>query len=241
MYYTLLALYYKVNRFNFEVTGIYILPPKNIDEVKDEDISSLLDKIIGMIGQSSDNLKISKEPFEVSHSISRFDIDKSFNNVIYANIQIENILYQKTSPREVYKDVSQANKNILSILPQSKIKKPVEEKIAYKSPSDVYEILLKCYAQLSIYANIKHYNIATMDISGKNILSKNIQPSDVLNLAKLIFSENIYLKPSRDQSNSVTLHESYKTPTDVYKQALLLLSNLRELNEITAKKQVGQV
>lgn len=116
LYYTLLALYDKVNRFNFEVTGIYILPPKNIDEVKDEDISSLLDKIIGMIGQSSDNLKISKEPFEVSHSISRFDIDKSFNNVIYANIQIENILYQKTSPREVYKDVSQANKNILYYL-----------------------------------------------------------------------------------------------------------------------------
>ncbi|AXA33982.1 hypothetical protein [Francisella adeliensis] len=80
-----------------------------------------------------------------------------------------------------------------------------------------------------------------MDLSVKNILLDNIQPSDVLNLAKFIFSESIYLNSSEKKKYSSTQHENYKTPTDVYKQALLLLSNLKELNEITAKKQVGEV
>ncbi|AXA33983.1 hypothetical protein [Francisella adeliensis] len=89
LYYALLALYDKVNRFNFEVTGVYIAPPKNINEVKYKDINLLLGRIIEMIDQSKENLKINNQPFDVGHSVSRFDIDKSFNKVIYANIQIE--------------------------------------------------------------------------------------------------------------------------------------------------------
>lgn len=239
-YYALLALYDKANRFNFEVTGIYVTPPKSIANVTINDVESLLDDIIVRIDQASDHLKIKKAKFLNPAHSTNIITDESFNKILDANIQMENILYQKTAPRQVYKDVIQANQDILALLPpDQKITKVVVK--GYKTPADVYGVLLKCANQLSIYANKTNHKIATVILPHRGINKNQIHPNNVLNLAKFIVSETSYLRSfsTNKKVEYQDVYVSYKTPTNVYYEALTLLENLKKLNSITVIKLDG--
>lgn len=151
--------------------------------------------------------------------------------IMFVNKQLANLLYQKTMPSDVYREIHLANEYMHAILVKLGVNKvdatSVVEIAQFKKPNDVYHALLLCIHRLKEISDL--YGIKMLEIKHMEIHGA-LTPDDVLDLSKIVLSEARYLAviffhlPLLEQQ-----FYGYKTPSQVYGQANLFLNRSDQL------------
>ncbi|MCF6766949.1 hypothetical protein L3V86_01015 [Thiotrichales bacterium 19S11-10] len=234
VYFQTQILSQKANLLAYNVTGIYIHQPNNLDiDITLDDIMTNIENSNNRIGLVKENLSISN--IQNNQAFKKGNLDDIFNMLIVSNVKLDNISYQKTSPVDVFKQIKMSIEYIDDVLSfynlSTKIKQP--QKQVNKRPIDVFYLLIKCLNDIQNLA--KKLNIKTLSVE-TNIAKTNthITPNDVLSIAKIILAEVKYLD-SQLISNPLNRHIllqniKYKTPSNVYYEAEVLSSKIKLLD-----------
>lgn len=229
----------EANRLHLELTGevgtklrLLRLPPDirplHVWAVVDAAYKRILiaKKKLGITTHIEENLQDS--------SVTPSDV---FRAVIQANRQLELLLNQGPTPREVFQQVTLATNYAARLLAQFPGATQIPDAPAFehgKRPVEVYNRLVTCYARIRAIAERSGIETLTLDIPklDESIETPTeIKPSDVYNIATLLVSELAYLHVRLKLTRPpVEAYEpDLKVPAHVYQRAGILLLQLSEL------------
>ncbi|MCF6775344.1 hypothetical protein L3V83_02035 [Thiotrichales bacterium 19X7-9] len=236
VYFEAQALFDKSNRLAYEVTGIYIHTPiiKYQKNLQPKDVLKIVNQAFSCIKLVSQALAID------SSSISKPTIKPAtptdvFNRMIFVNAVLDHLLYQKTSPADVYEQVTLSIEYVNELLKHfnvtTKVTKP--QFISNKTPKDVFLGLINCLKIIKQLALSAH--IQMISINDQLITQSNITPNDVFNISKIILAEIKYLDNKiigdMPKRKIFSHHPGYKTPSKVYQQVSYLRLKLELLEK----------
>ncbi|MCF6765798.1 hypothetical protein L3V82_08430 [Thiotrichales bacterium 19S3-7] len=240
VYFEAQALFDKANRLTYEITGVYVHTPmisyqKNL---KPKDVLNVVNQALSCINLISQALSIDTSAIEKQTNESATPTDV-FNRIIFVNAMLDHLLYQKTSPADVYEQVTLSLEYVNELLSHfdttTKVTKP--EFIANKTPKDVFFELVNCLKiikELAISANIQ-----MLSVNDQLVAQSNITPNDVYNISKVILAEIKYLDNhiigDMPKRKIFSHYPSYKTPSQVYQQAAYLRLKLKLLEKTFAQ------
>lgn len=241
VYFIAEALYQKSNQLAYEVTSSYIKMPKiSTDNLNPKEVLALVDASLERIILVKKSLKINKpiELVKINQKATPADV---FNAILKTNEELNTLLYKTTAPSEVYQQVTLAVNYTANILKGLKISPqiPMESPfIENKKPKDVFNRLIECITLLQSIATAEDVKMLEIKLTEKQ---NKIMPSDVFDLAKIIVSEVRYLDKKINNINKIeSYYPGYKTPSQVYQRASILLKQLKILKKEIRENKKGR-
>lgn len=241
-YFQALTLFHKADRLALELTGSTGIPPEPIS------LSALAPfHVWKIVNASYLRILAIKEELGLKEIVSERPEDSSTSltetgrAIVQANRQLNLLPERHFSPSDVSQQVllaSQYAKRLLSRFPQSNIvikPSPLERG---KEPADVFLRLVECYAILEKIAQQSKVPVLHLDLPAahKAGRSRQLDPSDVYDLATLLVSDLAYLHAQlkSDDSPKRIPYPGRTFPSHVYQQATVLLHQLKALEQLVA-------
>lgn len=233
------VLYEKANQLAYEVTESYeALPKTNEKEVTPEVVWNLLNDSLKRILLVKKFLGIKKSVVEKVPS-SPVTPTEVMNKLLQVNHNINGILIKKTSPSDVFQQITLSVNYMADMLkPYPGVNRlpaqPVFE--ANKRPIDVMVRLTHCFAELKEIAQDLHRNMLVVVIDKNRVYQ--VTPSNVYDIATILLSETKFIsRIEQDKSAQIVpYYPGFKTPSLVYQRAGILLAQLQSLKAQLAKR-----
>jgi len=241
-YFQALTLFHKADRLALELTGSTGIPPEPIS------LSALAPLHIWKIVNGS-YLRILaiKEELGLKEIISERPEDSSTSltetgrAIVQANRQINLLQERHFSPSDVSQQVllaSQYAKGLLTRFPQSNIVPETPPLERGKQPADVFLRLVECYATLEKIAQQSSVPVLHLDrLAAQKVgTSRQLEPSDVYDMATLLVSDLAYLHAQLKNVDSPKpiRYQGRTFPSRVYQEATGLLHQLETLEQLVA-------
>ncbi len=241
-YFQALTLFHKADRLALELTGSTGIPPEPIS------LSALAPlHIWKMVNASYLRILAIKEELGLKEIISERPEDPSTSltetgrAIVQANRQINLLQERHFSPSDVSQQVllaSQYTKQLLVRFSQPKVASETPPLERGKQPGDVFLRLVECYAILETIAHQSGIPVLHLDLpAAKNVgISRQLEPSDVYDMATLLVSDLAYLQAQQkkwDSPKSIP-YPGRMFPSHVYQQATVLLHQLKTLEQLVA-------
>ena len=241
-YFQALTLFHKADRLALELTGSTGIPPEPIS------LSALAPLHIWKIVNAS-YLRILaiKEELGLKEIVSERPEDSSTSltetgrAIVQANRQINLLQERHFSPSDVSQQVllaSQYAKRLLARFPQSSFPPETAPFERGKQPADVFLRLVECYATLEKIAQQSNVPVLHLDLPAaqKVGISRQLDPSDVYDMATLLVSDLAYLHAQLKNNNAPNPipYPGRTFPSHVYQQATGLLHQLKALEQLVA-------
>ncbi len=241
-YFQALTLFHKADRLALELTGSTGIPPEPIS------FSALAPlHIWKMVNMSYLRILAIKEELGLKEIISERPEDSSTSltetgrAIVQANRQINLLQERHFSPSDVAQQVllaSQYAKRLLARFPQPQVASEAPPLERGKQPADVFLRLVECYASLETIAHQSGIPVLHLDLpAAKSVgLSRQLEPSDVYDMATLLVSDLAYLQGQLkkfDPPKSIP-YPGRLFPSHVYQQATVLLHQLKALEQLVA-------
>lgn len=239
VYFIAQALFQRANRLAYEVTGSYEIEPSMEGSILvPAHIWQLIDQSLKRILLVKKKLNITSTFTEKLANPSTTPTDV-LNSMLKTNQKINNMLYKQFLPSDVFEQITLAITYTQALLERidSEILIPSSPPFEKnKTPTDVYKILIECIQTLQRISEASGQKMLKIYIN-ENALHQ-VEPSDVFSLARIIVAEVQYFNTllSQDQSLFQTYYPGYKTPSDVYQRAGILLKQLQVLKQEVNKK-----
>ncbi|MBL1280096.1 MAG: hypothetical protein COA33_007485 [Fluviicola sp.] len=111
--------------------------------------------------------------------------------------------------------------------------------IRYKTPTDVYKRLLKCYTILKEIAKFSEHEFLEFKYIKGSFRQK--EPSDVYDLSTLLIADISYLHTFRKgaHKSQKAYYSGFKIPSQVYQRVGILQTQLETLLKLVKKIQSG--
>ncbi len=211
-YFQALTLFHKADRLALELTGSTGIPPEPIS------LSALAPlHIWKMVNMSYLRILAIKEELGLKEIISERPEDSSTSltetgrAIVQANRQINLLQERHFSPSDVAQQVllaSQYAKRLLARFPQPQVASEAPPLERGKQPADVFLRLVECYASLETIAHQSGIPVLHLDLpAAKSVgLSRQLEPSDVYDMATLLVSDLAYLQ---GQLKKIDLSKAY--------------------------------
>ncbi len=237
VYFIAQSLYEKTNRLAQEITGSY----KDIPSTGSEKLTP--SHVLQMLQAAEDRIAVINKRLNINNTIQ---LDKSLvnktptdviNMLLSINGQLNQLLYQRFSPSNVYEQVTLAVNYTAHLLayvnsPTRIPKSPAF--IANATPKTVYKRLIECSKILNKIANNSKLKMLTLKLQDDKM--KHVIPGDVYQLSKVIVSEVRYLNTLTVKPVEMRIYyPGYKTPSEVLQRVNLLYAQLVLLDEAVAK------
>ncbi len=160
-----------------------------------------------------------------------------FRSIVQANRQLNLLLAHRFEPRDVFAVVSLTNDYVRATLDRlspnraaSAAKLPAY--VGGKRPADVFRQLTRCLAVAKRIA--RRSNLQMLDFEPD--FEQSIVPSDVFDIASLVFSEVRYFATKLAVKKRYKVRTiTDKVPSDVYQQAVWLEHLLRTFERLVAR------
>ena len=159
-----------------------------------------------------------------------------FRSIVQANRQVNLLLQEQFSSSDVFQQVTLAvgySARLQAAFPGPRIQRTPGFKPDKRS-SDVYQQLVQCFQMVRTIARIS--NIKILDL--QEYTKEDATPSDVYAVASLLVSELAFLHQQLDGAKPLrpVVYPGVKTPSDAYQRAMLLQSQLINLNHWASQK-----
>jgi hypothetical protein len=241
VFYQAVNLYQKSDRLAQEIARSSVSLDPSVLNIgfRQEDVIAVLNAAMQRIDAVIGELGIQPpQAIEENYSQKHATNSDLYVAILNTNQHINQILDDKYSPAEVYQKLTKAIHIALTLFEQfpgapRNFSEP--EFVPGKTPSDVFNLLIDCYAQIREIAMLS--NIEVLEI---NSVSKNglYVPSEVYDIATLLVSELSYI-----HDTIPGLSEAEKSyfpgrvyPSHVYQRGLLLKQFLGDLHDLITKK-----
>lgn len=241
-YFQALTLFHKADRLALELTGSTGISPEptSLSTLAPLHIWKLVNasylRILAIKEELGLKEMISERPEDPSTSLT-----ETGRAIVQANRQINLLQERHFSPSDVSQQVllaSQYAKRLLARFPQSKEASETPPLERGKQPVDVFLRLVECYAILETIAHQSGIPVLHLDLpAAKNVShSRQLEPSDVYDMATLLVSDLAYLHAQLKQIDvprSIP-YPGRMFPSHVYQQATVLLHQLKTLEQLVA-------
>lgn len=232
VYFQALTLFRKSDRFCFEQVGIVDEPPINpsADSIRPMHVLRLVNKAYIRVMYVKQQLGIPERVTESAQPTSVVPNDV-FRSIVHANQTLNQLLSQRTSPADVYQEVTAGIHLAATLLAHfpgvQRIPEP-EPLVRRKVPGDVFARLLTVFELLRAIALKSGLEMIEIDANNYGI---DATPSDVFDIATLIVSELAYLHSELQGAREPTPshYAGRKTPSHVYQRVGVLEGQLRTL------------
>ena len=241
-YFQALTLFHKADRLALELTGSTGIPPEPIS------LSALAPlHIWKMVNASYLRILAIKEELGLKEIVSERPEDSSTSLtetgrvIVQANRQLNLLQERHFSPSDVSQQVllaSQYARRLLARFPQTSVSSETAPLERGKQPADVFLRLVECYAILEKIAQyssvpVLHLNLPAAQKVG---ISRQIEPSDVYDMATLLVSDLAFFHAQLKTHNSPKPipYPGRTFPSLVHQQATVLLHQLKELEQLVA-------
>ena len=237
VFYQAVNLYQKTDRLAQEIARDTL--PLELDKLSQErsaaDITKILKTALGRVGRVLERLGIQSPPNAFVTNLSADITDSDlYVAILKTNQQINQLLEYKFSPSEVYQQVTTALHITLVLYERfPEVRRILDEPefIPGKAPSDVFQLLLDCYAVVRDMAMLSGVEVLEIvSVSKKEFYI----PSEVYDVATLLVSELNYIYDSIPGLSEP--EKSYfpgrKYPSDVYQRASHLQQTLSRLHDL---------
>lgn len=160
-----------------------------------------------------------------------------FSAIIHASRQFDLLLMQRLSASVTFEQVTLATNFMVRLLaqfPEATQMSPTPALQRGKRPVDVYNLLIKCYAQINAVAGHSGIEILKIELPKTdtgNDVAVYIVHSDVFDMAILLVSELSFFHAQLKHTDPPTqaYDPSFKVPAHVFQRGELLLHQLIEL------------
>ena len=225
VFFQAITLWIKANRLCREARGasmahmakIEIAPPKNVTP---SDVWTLTQNTMGRLICVKRELGLEGRASRPSRDASKTPTDV-FRSIVQANRQLNHLLENPFSPSDVFAIVNLSNEYVTETLdqlvPEWRADAPLlPTYVADKAPIDVFGQLYKCYAAVRRIAKLT--DLAMLELEVEH--DQPVTPSDVFDLASLVFSEVRFLATTAGVEKRYRIRpQAEKVPSDVYQQA----------------------
>ncbi len=234
VYFQALTLFNKANHLCFEYTQQVKATPKLVKaQIKPADVWQVVDDALQQILAVKRSLEITQSVTIATQPSTTTPTDV-FNAIIQTNQQINSLLTQSFRPSTVYQQIEKAisyTAVLLDQFPGANVlpdKPPLQ---ANKKPVDVYRLLIKVFNKIKVIAKLS--NVKTLTLNQATMQIKDVEPSDVYDMATLVVSELAYFKNqvSPEERLPRTYFPGYKTSSQVYQRIGILLKQLDLLKQ----------
>lgn len=231
VYFEAQALFEKANRLAYEVTGSHEDDPEiHSENLLPAHVWQLVDASLKRILVVRERLGIKKTPKEPREPSSTTPTDV-FNAILNVNQQLNALLYRQVAPSDVFEQVTLAISYTERLLKALIVEKRIPNTpafIADRTPADVYNRLVQCVKLLQGIS--KDSGVKMLSINVHNLGIYQATPSDVFDLSKIIVSEVRHLATLLPGIQEIQpYYPGYKTPSEVYQRAGILLKQLEQL------------
>jgi hypothetical protein len=238
-YFQALTLFHKADRLALELTGSTGISPEPIS------LSTLAPlHIWKLVNASYLRILAIKEELGLKEIVSERPEDSSTGltetgrAIVQANRQINLLQERHFSPSDVSQQVllaSQYAKRLLARFPQPEVASEAPPLDRGKKPAEVFLRLVECYATLEKIAHQSGIPVLHLNLPGAQKIgaSRQLEPSDVYDMATLLVSDLAYLH-AQMKSHDVPKPIPYPGrtfPSHVFQQATVLLYQLEALEQ----------
>jgi hypothetical protein len=155
-----------------------------------------------------------------------------FNSAIAAGSELENLLEQRTSPSDVFQQVTAAVHTAASlhtIIPDGPNLPEEPDFEPNKMPSDIYIRMQNCYALVRVLAERRGLMMLNFELSEQR--ARQVTPSDVSDLSSLVVRELLSIHALFPGARAPTqaYYPGARFPAHVYQRAGLLEAILQDL------------
>lgn len=237
VYFEAQALFEKSNRLAYEVEGSHEdTPEQPSEQIVPAHVWQLVDASLQRIQTVRKKLGLHhayKENIEPNNTTPT----NVFNAILQSNQQLNTLLNQQVAPSDVFEQVTLAINGTEQLLKKFNVTDRIPDAPNFelnKTPSNVYKRLTQCVQLLQEIAKKSGINMLSIDKS--NLNSRLATPNDVFDLTKIIVAQIHYLEallPGIEKIESY--YPGYKTPSDVFQRAGILLKQLELLNSEVTK------
>lgn len=237
VFYQAVNLYQKSDRLAQEIARSSIsLDPSNLNnDLGQEDVIKVLNAAMQRIDSVIKELAIQPPPaLEEDYSQKHATNSDLYVAIINTSQRINQLLDDKYSPAEVYQKLTKSIHIALTLFerfPGTPRNFSEPEFIPGKTPSDVFNSLIDCYAQIREIAMQSNIEILEINSASKNGL---YVPSEVYDIATLLVSELSYIHDTVPGLSEAE-HSYYPGrvyPSHVYQRGLLLKRILDDLHSL---------
>jgi hypothetical protein len=238
VYFEAQSLFEKANKLAFEVTHTYEqLPAIHADSLAPAHVWQLVNMALKRIIMIKNDLGIVEIINEVGESSKTTPTDV-FNALLQANEELNSLLYSRVSPSDVYEQITLSVNYTANILNNLNISPRIPEQKAYiykQTPKDVYMRLIKCVNLLESIA--EKSGLKMLKVKVDDLKLNQATSSSVFDLSKIIVSEVSYINTLLPKNERmIPFYPGYKTPSDVYQRASILVQQLELLDKAVTKK-----
>ena len=241
-YFQALTLFHKADRLALELTGSTGIPPEPIS------LSALAPfHVWKIVNASYLRILAIKEELGLKEIVSERPEDsltsltETGRAIVQANRQLNLLQERHFSPSDVSQQVllaSQYAKRLLTRFPQSNIVTKSSPSERGKQPADVFLRLVECYATLEKIARHSSVPVLHLDLPAAQKVgrSRQLEPSDVYDMATLLVSDLAYLHAQLNNNDAPKPipYPGRTFPSHVYQQATVLLHQLEALEQLVA-------
>lgn len=235
VYFMASALYDKADRLAFEYVKTSEQYIKTVDaaSIKPYHVWLMANRTFRRLQSVKEILLIPEKSVELISPSSTTPSDV-IGLMIKANQELDILLSQKSSPADVFQQVTLAinlNAQLLATVEDSKRIPDQPEMIRRKTPEDVYRRLALC---LELLRNISHSsNLSVMDFDIDSLYTGRVKPGDVYALATLLVADVSYFHALREQTKDAAgaFYPGNKTPSHVFQRVGILEAQLKQLLE----------
>jgi len=241
-YFQALTLFHKADRLALELTGSTGIPPEPISLSALaplhiwKTVNATYLRILAIKEELGLKDIVSERPENSSTSLT-----ETGRAIVQANRQLNLLQERHFSPSDVSQQVllaSQYAKRLLARFPQSRFPSETAPLERGKQPADVFLRLVEGYATLEKIAQQSNVPVLHLDLAAaqKTGRSRQLEPSDVYDMATLLVSDLAYLHAqlkSNDSPKPIP-YPGRTFPSHVYQQATVLLHQLKALEQLVA-------
>lgn len=231
------SLFVKANRLAYEVRGHLGTKPKLVNKnIAPAHVWQLVDAALKQILIAKKRLGIKQQVQELMQPSDRTPTDV-FNALLQANQQLNILLQQPFSPSDAYQQVTLAINYTEQLLKRYKVSERIPNApplVMNKTATDVFKKLIQCIEVIERIAKRNQVNMLSANVN--QITLHQISPSNVYDLASIIVSEVQFFGTQHKNFELIESHyPGYKTPSQVFQRASILLAQLKKL-EIALNK-----
>ena len=241
-YFQALTLFLKSDRLALELTGSTGIPPEpnSLSTLAPLHIWKMVNGAYHRIIAIKEELAL-KDRVSERLSDSSTSLTETGRAIVETNRQLNLLLERRFSPSDVSQQVLLANqyaKRLLARFPGSHIAPEISPLKKGKDPADVFLRLVECYAALEKVAQHSRIPVLHLDLPAAQKVgsSRQLEPSDVYDMATLLVSDLAYLH-AQLKTNDAPKPIPYPGrtfPSHVYQQATVLLHQLEILEQLVA-------
>ncbi len=237
VFYQAMTLFNKSDQFSFDqVRARGDRPDTPENSIRPGDVFNVVNQALARIREVKVKLNIATSIENPERDPSRTPTDV-FLTIVQANRQLNLLLDQRFSPKDVYVQVSRAIGYSARLLAHfsNTLRIPDPEGLQQnKLPVDVYRRLARCYEQIRVIGEKSKLPMLHLE---SDIAGVDIAPSDVYDIAAIVVSELAYLhaKLAYASPPRPVFDPGRKFPSHVFQRVSILESQLETLSAETTK------